>query len=253
MKAVILAGGQGKRLGDLTLKLSKCLLPIAGRPIIEYIIEKIEDVKEIDSVYILTIPRFQEQFEESLGNISHVKTIKVRIPEPWPNPNGAIGALNEFIVNENIREDILIVAGDNLFDFCLTDFIEFFNERKRSPIIACFDMKDKKKVKEKYGVVKLNNEKRITCFKEKPKRPPSSLASTACYLFPGPVLHLVCHYLAEGNNADAPGFFVSWLYKKCATYGFEFSKWWFDIGDIESYNRADLFFKELVPYRPKAG
>jgi glucose-1-phosphate thymidylyltransferase len=112
-----------------------------------------------------------------------------------------------------------------------------------APVIACFDMKSPEKLKEKYGEITLDANKKIILFREKPKNPRSSLASTACYYFPKETLGSVFDYLADKQNpTDAPGHFIKWLAQKNPAYGFPFDGAWFDIGSIESLEAANEFY-----------
>ena len=245
MKAVILAGGMGKRLGELTRNTPKPLLPIAGYPIINYVVKKIEELGTKDTIYISTISIFADKFYDWKQNIKCDNEIKIIVPNNNESQSlGSIGAIRSFINNEDVNDDVMVIAGDNLFSFSLKDFLAFYRA-KLGPVVACIDLQEKDKVKGKYGVLDLNNRDQIIEFQEKPSDPKTSLASTGCYLFPQGSLALISEYLDEKNNPDAPGYFISWLYKRVRTYGFKFSGWWFDIGSPEDYQLANENMTQL--------
>jgi glucose-1-phosphate thymidylyltransferase len=244
MHAVILAGGFAKRMWPLTREVPKPLLQVAGRPVIEYILEKLAGIDSVERIFITVNSRFAPLFDEWLANSGFAARASI-VTEPAKAEEhklGAIGALGHLLRNENISGDLMVIAGDNLFDFDVGKFIETAED---SPQVALFDM-DKEKIGGKYGVVVLDENKVIRAFHEKPQEPPSTLISTGCYFFPKSVTGMIHRYLAEGNNADAPGFFISWLARQMAVQGFVFDgdSRWFDIGSIESYREARKAYGE---------
>ncbi len=243
MKAIVLAGGFAKRLWPLTMDTPKPLLPVAGKPMIEYILEKISCIDEIEKIFISTNSKFESHFNEWASNFSNGKKIEVFADKSTEEENklGAIGALSHLLAENDIDDDLLVVAGDNLFEFDMKDFL---SEHDGSPIVALYDMVHEDAVRHKYGVVMLDDSGSIKHFQEKPENPMSTLISTGCYFFPKRVVNMVHDYIGQGNNPDAPGFFISWLSQQVGVKGFVFGqdKRWFDIGSIESYNRANEIY-----------
>lgn len=242
MKGVILAGGYAKRLWPLTKNLAKALLPIAGKPIINYIVEKFEKISEIDMIYVSTNEMFGDQFKEWSKTIKTEKQIKIVVEKTNSEDKklGAIGGIKFLIDSECITDDILLVGGDNLFGFDLASFVDFYKQKKSS-LIAFYDVCDLEKAKI-YGVGTLNSKNKVIDFEEKPSKPKSTLASSAVYMFPKEKLDLFKEYLVEGNNKDAVGFFISWLVKKDEVYGFKFNECWYDIGDLDLYNVSNNLY-----------
>jgi glucose-1-phosphate thymidylyltransferase len=246
MQAVVLAGGFAKRLWPLTRDMPKPLLSIAGKPIIEHILEKLGDVEEIDKIYISVNEKFEPHFKEWLLGADFPKQLEI-VTEPTKREEeklGAVGALGFLIREKGISDDLLVIAGDNLFDFDMRKFIE--GHESGFPKVAVYDMEEPEKIKKKYGVVVLDEKSVIKEFQEKPENPPSTLVSTGCYFFPRSAVEMIYEYLKGKNNADAPGFFISWLSKQVAVQGFVFDgdSRWFDIGSIESYKEADKIYNE---------
>jgi len=240
MKAIVLVGGFAKRLWPLTLNKAKPLLEVGGKPIINYIIEKLEEVDEIDKIFVSTNARFEPGFKQWLKRYKF-KKIKIVVEETKSEEEklGAIGGINFVLEKEKIDDDCIIIAGDNLFGFGLDDFIEFYKEKK-SPVVAFFDIKDLEKAKI-YGIAKVDENNKIIEFIEKPENPPTTLASAVVYLFPKKFLKLFPEYLKEDNPKDAPGFFLQWLTKKEKIFAYIFSNYWFDIGSFESLEEARDF------------
>lgn len=243
MKALVLAGGYAKRLWPLTLNKAKPLLEVGGKPIINYIIEKLEKNDEITEIIISTNAKFEPVFKEWVQKYGFDK-LKFVIEETHSENEkfGAIAGINFAIKLANIDEDCIILAGDNLFSFDINDFIALFKE-KSAPVLAVFDVKDKELAK-KYGIAALDDSNKVVGFEEKPENPKSTLASTGCYVFPKATLELFAEYLDQSDKKDAPGFFLQWLYKKQDVFAFKFSDYWFDIGSLEALDEAREFMKK---------
>jgi len=243
MKTILLAGGYAKRLWPLTKDCPKSLLPIAGKPIIEYILDGLEHIGEIEEVFLSTNRKFETKFKEWLGNYRSSKEIRLAIEETRTEEGklGSIGALNFLIAHHGLNEDLLIIGGDNLFDFDLKELIAFYRTKKKT-VVLLYDMKDKERLRRKYGVLEIDSDLKIINSEEKPENPRSTLISTACYIFTKEDLALIDDYLAAGNNPDAIGFFVSWLCKRSALYGLVHSGLWFDIGSFDDYERANAVY-----------
>ena len=246
MKTILLAGGYAKRLWPLTKNRPKSLLPIAGKPIIEYIFDGIEKIEEIKEIYLSTNRKFETNFKEWLESYRSSKEIRLVIEETRDEEEklGSIGALNFLINRLGLKEDLLIIGGDNLFDFDLKDLIDFYMAKKKS-VVLLYDMEEKERVKGKYGVLEMDSAFKIINSEEKPKEPNSTLISTACYIFSKEDLALIKDYLASGNTPDAIGFFVSWMCKKSDLYGLIHSGIWFDIGSFDEYERANVVYAEI--------
>ena len=244
MKAIILAGGYAKRLWPLTKNKPKQLLSVGGRPMIEYIIEKLEAQEEIDKIIISTNEKFEENFKEWLLGYKSLKDIEL-IFEPTlseKNKLGSVGALGYLIKKKNIDEELMIIGGDNLFGFDLKDLINYYRE-KNGNIVALYDIKSIQKARS-YGVAKVDEKMRIIDFIEKPENPPSALVSTACYMLSPEGVKSILTYLDKGENPDAIGFFIKWLIKRERVFGFVFSGRWFDIGSLESLKEADFIYSK---------
>ncbi|NOX97620.1 MAG: nucleotidyltransferase family protein [Nitrospirae bacterium] len=242
MKALILAAGYGTRLYPLTKDKPKPLLPVAGKPMMEHILKKIEKIEEIDKVYVVTNEKFAGHFRAWKETYPGKKEIKIINDTTTTDENklGAIGDMQLVVEKEEINDDLLVVAGDNLFDFDLEDFINFFKEKGAS--VGLRDIPDREAVK-RYSTVELDEDKKILSFQEKPSHPTTTLVAICLYLFPKEKLNLISEYLKEGNNPDAPGFYIAWLHQKEPVYGFVFAGKWHDIGDLKCYEEANKGFK----------
>jgi len=239
MKALILAAGYATRLYPLTKDFPKPLLEVGGEPIINYLVEKINRLAGIDTILVITNDRFFGHFQEWSRRIQSDKRIKVLNDQTKDEKSrrGAIGDIHYTIKQEGIDEDLIVVGGDNLFDGSLDDFVNFARTKEDSPCIGLYDV-GRTEDAEKYGVVYIDAENRIFDFKEKPKRPSSTLVAMCLYYFPQSKIGLIEEYMGERKDKDASGFYIEWLKDRCPVYGFIFSGRWFDIGHYEFYNEA---------------
>lgn len=246
MKVIVLSAGYGTRLYPLTKNKPKMLLPIAERPMIDYTIEKLNDVEEIDEYLVVTNHRFADQISEWAGSAPTDRPVKVIDDDTFSNDDriGAIGDIRCVLGEENITEEYLVIASDNLFEFDPGALVAFYRE-KGGATVALKDMTGSPLISQ-YSVVNLDENGKVVRFEEKPANPKTFLISTCCYIFPADNRDMIDKYLAEGNNPDAPGYYIQWLYSKKDVYGFVFTESWFDIGDIDSYNEANALYSERL-------
>lgn len=251
MDCIILAGGFARRLLPLTENTPKPLLPVGGRPILAYTTDKLKGLAGLGKVYITTNRRFQRHFREFIdaGCGGLRCELFIEDAECEGQKLGSVGALRHLAEKAGLRGDCLVLGGDNLFDFPLSD-LAALHERHRASVVALYDVGSLEKAR-LYGIARLGPDGRMLDFVEKPASPPSTLASTACYLFTGEAMRSIPAYIGEGNSPDAAGNFVAWLCKRQPVFGYPFAGLWFDIGSKESYAEADELFWKLRGGRPK--
>ena len=243
MKAMILAGGYATRLYPLTKDRPKPLLPVAGKPMIEYIIEKLEDIKEIDEIYIVTNERFYDRFMAWHESYESGKKIKILNDGSKSEEDrlGAIGDMKFFLEKGRIKDDVIIIGGDNLFDFNVKDVIDFFYD-KNEPVVVLHDIKQHD-LAMRFGVVEIDGNERLISFEEKPQNPKTTLIAICMYLFPKESLHMISEYIDKGYNPDQPGRYIEWLHKVRHVFGFVFEGEWFDIGDHDKLAEANELYE----------
>jgi len=245
MKAIILCSGYATRLYPLTVDHPKPLLSVGGKPLLDHIVERLEKIKEIEDIYIVTNAKFKRHFTDWKQSSRSSKRIKVLNDASTSNENrlGAIQDLNLVVGEEKLDEDLLVVAGDNLFSFWLDDFVRYAIEKVPGITIGVVDVKSKEFAK-KYGILEVDTEGKVLRFFEKPASPVSTLASTGLYFIPKEKISRVQEFLGDHRNPDAPGFFIQWLLGRDPLYGYSFSGIWYDIGDIASYESANKLFSK---------
>ena len=242
MKCLILAAGYATRLYPLTKETPKPLLEVAGKSILERLLDKISVIDKIDHVYVVTNSRFAQAFQEWVGNFQYSKPITVIDDRTTSNENrlGAIGDIQFVLDQTGLEDDLMILAGDNLFDFDLRDFDQFFQE-KNADVITAYEISDIN-LRRRVGIVELDSSAKILSFEEKPQEPKSSFGVPALYIYKQETLPLIKQYLHEGNNPDAPGHFIPWLIKHKPMFAYQFEGDWHDIGTLESYEEAQVVF-----------
>lgn len=266
--ALILGGGQGKRLFPLTMYRSKPAVPIGGKyRLIDIPISNCLH-SDIKSIYVLT------QFNsESLNNhinstyrFDYFSRAFVRILAAEQTLEGAnwfqgtADAVRKNIVHLNIKndnEDILILSGDHIYDMDYHDLIHFHRSKGAdftvSVVPACTD-----EVNE-LGILKMENTQRIVKFVEKPSTPKELrnlkfkkskdpkcpyLASMGVYVFKAGALRKAL----EGNDTDFGREVIPHSIKKFKGFGYIFGGYWKDIGTIRSFYETNLELAESKPH-----
>ncbi|MWV39290.1 MULTISPECIES: sugar phosphate nucleotidyltransferase [Natrialba] len=233
MKAIVLAGGYATRLWPITRHRPKMFLPIGDATVIDRIFTELEADDRISEVFVSTNRRFADHFREHLSGSRYEKpTLTVEETTAETEKLGVVGALAQLVEREGIDEDTVVIAGDNLLSFDVSEFVDAFRSAA-SPMIATYDVGSVDRASS-YGVVDVADGE-VVDFAEKPTNPTSSLVSIACYGFPAETLPSLSTYLEEGNNPDEPGWFVQWLLERESIRAFPFEEAWFDIGTPECY------------------
>ena len=239
--AIVLAGGYAKRLWPLTLNKPKALLSIAGKPIINYIIDKLVTLEPpVSEIILSTNLKFLPHFEEWLEN-SRYNNVRI-IAEKSHSEKEKLGATKALadIVDNIGRSETLVTAGDSLFTDTLEGFIRFFHE-KNAATIALYRARNLEETK-KGSTVTIDDTNRILEFVEKPSHPKSTLVGACLYAFPIEISRRFKEYLTLGCSKDEPGRFIQWLHLQEPVYGYLLKDYLWDIGTIDSYKEADEFF-----------
>ena len=234
MKTIILAGGYATRFYPITATRAKPLLPVAGKPIIDYLLDAFPLQ---DQPIISTNRRFAQQFVAWKEQSGYDVDILIEETRAEEEKLGTVGAISYLIKTLGLDEDLLIIGGDNIFEFSLQSFLDAY---QGNPLVALCDIGDMERVRGRYGVAVVKDGQ-IAEFQEKPQAPLSTLASTACYLYPKAILPYFQEFVeGAASGKDAPGYFNAWLLKEKALRmdAFTFDMGWYDIGDRASYIEA---------------
>lgn len=227
----------------LTQETPKALLPVAGRPMLDHLRQKLLPADlETREVILVSNHKFAPAFQRWVQALES--------PIPWTllddgstcdeDRLGSVGDLAFAIRKRAPREDLLVLGSDNLFEDGLTGFAAFARRKGAIALGAC-ELPDRI-LAGRYGVLSADAEGRVTAFAEKPADPASSLVSTAVYFFPRKAVPRVLEYTSSRRSADTLGSFISWLIAREPVYAYPFRGAWFDIGDIASYKQAQESF-----------
>jgi glucose-1-phosphate thymidylyltransferase len=244
MDVIILAAGYATRLYPLTKDQPKPLLPVNGRPILDYTLDKLKPIEGLGTIYCITNDRFAEHFEKWAQGKKDFK-IKVINDGTTNNDNrlGAVGDIHFLLNQESLHSDCLVLGGDNLFDFGLTEFAKFARSHKPALSIGAYDCKDLEAAKQ-FGLVKINAGNKVIEFQEKPEHPKTTLVAMCLYFFPEETLKRVAEYMSSGESQDAPGHYIQWSSQEGEVYAHVFKDSWFDIGNLEAYEEANKWFSK---------
>jgi len=244
MKGLILCGGYATRLYPFTIDFPKQLMPIADRPLLDHIMDKLHELPEIEDVYLVVNERFVKRFEGWASRYRGPKRLSILNDHTTSDADklGAVGDMAFAIEEAGFAEDLLVMAGDNLIPFSMRELMDFYHARKGAAV-PLYDVGDLELVS-RYSCVEVGPDGRVLSFQEKPKRPKSTLIAICMYVFPAETLGLVRRYLDGGGNPDAPGHYLAWLHKQVPTYGFKFDGVWFDIGQLDQYCRAYVAYRK---------
>jgi glucose-1-phosphate thymidylyltransferase len=239
MKCVILCSGYATRLYPLTLNKPKPLLPIKGKPILDYLVKKVEKIEDIDEIFVVSNEKFYNSFLKWRNSVNCRKKIKIINDKTSTNETrlGGVGDLVFAIEKENIKEDLLVLLGDNYFNFDLNKIIDFFKEKK-SNVIGLFYIKETNKCKN-FGILQMNKKNQIISFEEKPENPKSHLISAGIYVYSKKELKKIKEYLKTESCKEGPGYLIPYFKKFQKVYGFVLEGFWYDIGDKETYGEVN--------------
>ena len=249
MNVLILAAGYATRLYPLTEHKAKPLLEVAGKPMIEWVLDNLAPIPGLGTIYVVTNDKFASDFQEWADRYtkSHGKlTFKIVNDGSRSDADklGAIGDIRLVIDREDLaKEALIVVAGDNLFSEPLTDFAA--HARGSAATLATYDVGDLEAMK-KYSAIKTTADGVITHFEEKPEKPETTLTGIALYYFSPETLELFTTYIAAGNNPDQPGRFIQWLHTRRPVKTFQIKGTWYDIGSKETLEKANKIFAEFV-------
>lgn len=248
MIALLLVAGYATRLYPLTINTPKPLLPVAGRPMLDYIADELDTIPDLSGICLISNHRFAGHFEEWAA-VRRLASPRVPITvlddgtTDDTNKRGAIGDIQFAIESLHIDEDLVIIAGDNLFTYRLRDMYDHFMKIRKDLLIA-IHVPDKSQL-QKLAVATLDSEGKVLCMAEKPAEPQSETAIYATYFYVRETLPLILTYLQEGNTPDAPGNFPSWLYKRQDVYAYLADGNCIDIGTPENYKDVTENFPAL--------
>ena len=242
MKCLILAAGYATRLYPLTENFPKPLLEIKGKTIIDWLVDDLNNLNVIDEYYIVTNHKFYNHF------VSWNKYPNLKVIDDGTMTNetrlGAVKDIELVINKEDIKDDLLIMAGDNLLDFSLRNFLDYQKEKKTSCIFR-FYQDDINKLR-RTGVAIINEDDSVVSMEEKPRDPKSNWTIPPFYIIANNDIAYVSKAIKDGVNTDAPGSFIAYLATKTKVHAFLMNGHRYDIGTLESYKEINENYKGIT-------
>ncbi|MBA3544619.1 MAG: nucleotidyltransferase family protein [Chthoniobacterales bacterium] len=249
MNVLILAAGYATRLYPLTENKAKPLLEVAGKPMIEWVLDNLAPIPDLGTVYVVTNDKFAKDFQAWADAYAQAHgKLRFKIVNDGSRSDadklGAIGDIRLVIDREELRDKpLIVVAGDNLFSEPLDEFAA--QARGSAATLALYDVEDLEAMK-KYSAIRTDADGVITHFEEKPEKPETTVTGIALYYFSPETLELFTTYIAAGNNPDQPGRFIQWLYTRRPVKTYQIKGTWFDIGSKETLAEANEIFAQFA-------
>lgn len=257
MIAMLLAGGQGSRLGVLTSNVAKPAVSFGGKyRIIDFPLSNCIN-SGIDTVGVLT------QYQPLRLN-SH---IGIGIPWDLDRNNGGVTVLPPYersgnsewysgtanAIYQNINyidsydpEYVLILSGDHIYKMDYEVMLDFHKENKADVTIATIPVPWEEA--SRFGVVITDEDKKIQEFEEKPENPRSNLASMGIYIFNWSVLKEALITMSDQSNCDFGKHIIPYCHEKGQRlFAYEYNGYWKDVGTLGSYWEANMELIDLIP------
>jgi glucose-1-phosphate adenylyltransferase len=257
MIAMLLAGGQGSRLGVLTSDMAKPAVAFGGKyRIIDFPLSNCIN-SGIDTVGVLT------QYQPLVLN-SH---IGIGIPWDLDRNNGGVsvlppyersgnadwysGTANAIYQNLNYIDNydpdyVLILSGDHIYKMDYEAMLDFHKQTHADVTIAAIPVPMEEA--SRFGIVIADEKKQITEFEEKPENPRSNLASMGIYIFSWSVLREALITMRDQSNCDFGKHIIPYCFNEgMRIFAYEFNGYWKDVGTLQSYWEANMELVDLIP------
>lgn len=244
MKCLILAAGYATRLYPLTENFPKPLLAVGEKTILDWLVDDLAEHTEIEEFVVISNHKFAQHFEEWKNSKKQNHPYKITVIDDGTSTNetrlGAVKDIQLAIEKLNLSDDLLVMAGDNVLDFSLSDFVKFAMDKNTS-CVMCHEENDLKK-QQKTAIITVDKDSRITSYEEKPQEPKGNLAVPPFYYYKSSDAGRILEALADGCGYDAPGSFAAWLSKKTPMHAYKMQGKRYDIGDLASYEYVKKVF-----------
>lgn len=242
MDCVVLAAGYATRLYPLSEYTPKPLLPVCGKTVLDHLVDDLSQSDIIDRFVIVSNHKFISQFEKWAEEKEIPQKIVV-LDDGSVSNDTRLGAVKdiEFAAKElDFDGDLMVVAGDNLLDFSLISFVDYFKAKNGSCIMRYFEENINKC--RASGVITIDDNDKVTSMEEKPENPKSNYLAPPFYIYKGEDAAKIRTALTDGCGKDAPGSFAAYIAQKSTLYAMEMPGSRYDIGTVENYyNICDTY------------
>ena len=243
MKCVILAAGYATRLFPLTENFPKPLLTVGDKTILDWLLEDINGSGVVDEYIVISNHKFAHHFQDWADTHHLPITVVDDGTETNETRLGAVRDIQFAIEKQNLNDDLLVIAGDNLLDFSLTGFIDYFQAKKTTVIMRYWEESEAKL--RKTGVAVVDENDKILEMEEKPAEPKSHWCTPPFYIYKALDVPLVEKGIDAGCGVDAPGSFIAWLSKQTTVHAWKMPGRRYDIGNLESYEEVKKNYRGI--------
>ena len=248
MKCLILAAGYATRLYPLTENYPKPLLTVGEKTILDWLIDDIESSDAVDEYIIISNHKFARHFENWASRKTTLDSIKLIVLDDGTSTNetrlGAVKDIQFAVEKLNLDDDLLVIAGDNLLDFSLKNYIRYAEKKGTTCIMRYYEPSIEKL--HKTGVAEVDEHDRMIGMEEKPANPKSHWCTPPFYYYKKEDVGRVKEGIESGCGTDAPGSFIAWLCTVVPVHAYEMPGRRYDIGNLESYEEVKKNYKGIV-------
>lgn len=257
MIAMLLAGGQGSRLGVLTAKVAKPAVAFGGKyRIIDFPLSNCIN-SGIDTVGVLT--QYQPlrlnthigigipwDLDRNVGGVTVLPPYEKSTSSEWYTGTANAIYQNLDYMDMYNPDYVLILSGDHIYKMDYEVMLDFHKENNADVTIAAMPVPIEEA--SRFGVVITDEENRIQEFEEKPEHPRSNLASMGIYIFSWPVLKEALTALSEQPNCDFGKHIIPYCHNKGQRlFAYEYNGYWKDVGTLSSYWEANMELIDIIP------
>jgi glucose-1-phosphate thymidylyltransferase len=247
MKCLILAAGYATRLYPLTENFPKSLLKVRDKTILDHLVDDIDTLKVVDEFVVISNHKFYNHFTDWAKS----KPQKITVIDDGTISNetrlGAVKDIQFAIETLSLDDDMLVIAGDNVLDFSLTEFIKYAMEKNSSCVMRYFEGEKKKLVKS--GVVVVDDSDKVLEMAEKSPEPKSNWCCPPFYYYVKEDSKKIDSAIKDGCGTDAPGSYIAWLCQNSTVYAMKMPGSRYDIGNLESYEKVQKEYKGICSKR----
>ena len=244
MKCLILAAGYATRLYPLTENFPKPLLSVGEKTILDWLVDDIDTANAVDEYVVISNHKYAHHF----SNWAMGKEQKITVVDDGTDTNenrlGAVKDIQFAIDKLGLDDDMLVIAGDNVLDFSLTEFIEYAKSKNTSCVMRYYEPDDKKLLKT--GVVTIDDSDKILNMTEKSPTPATHWCCPPFYYYTSEDAKLVSKGIENGCGTDAPGSYIAWLCTQTTVHAMEMPGSRYDIGNLESYEKVKAEYKGIT-------
>ena len=235
MKCLILAAGYATRLYPLTENFPKPLLKVGDKTILDWLVDDIDTAGVIDEYVVISNHKYAHHFEAWAAS----KQQKITVVDDGTTSNetrlGAVCDVQFAIEKLSIDDDMLVIAGDNVLDFSLTEFVRYSLLKGTSTIMRYYEPEEKKLLK--CGVVTIDEDDKVLYMTEKSPTPATHWCCPPFYYYTREDARRVKDGIAAGCGTDAPGSYIAWLVSVAPVHAMEMPGKRYDVGNLESYEK----------------